>query len=219
MSVEIIDNEKHFITTYLQLISLSTNSKASQFYSTSDYNKISTLGPTLPKIDISIPILGGSNVQEAEKINVSFKSIKPPYKFSVTLSDIPVTNTIYTVKSQLMEAVPDMTRDRLSASDIKVLVKGKVIQDTTLLADIANGNDVAFMCMVSRSSTGQASDTPMLSESRDPSFSTTEDPIQLDSAFSLSQNAWNKIHTILEGELENSELSRTILEKFKSSLK
>ena len=107
-----VSDEKKFIDTYLELMKLSKNEPLDKFNSTQDYNKLESLGPSLPKFTYKFPTREGKS-EQVSTVTLKFKSIKPPYKFLTELSEIPSNYTIYKVKVKLIQTV-DTLKDRKS---------------------------------------------------------------------------------------------------------
>lgn len=184
MSVATINqSEREFASNYLALLSVS-DAKASI---PADYKKdikdISTLGIKLP--NLPNPKKQTASTSSGSDIDVSFKSIKPP-RFNVSFKSAS-TNTIFEVKTTLAK------QDELAGiqpSQIKLLVKGKVIQDSVLLSSITNEEQsVSFTVMINKDSSTSA--TPI---------STPEPEISTITPVSNSEVdiPWNDIKLLLE---------------------
>lgn len=186
------DEAKVFTSTFLQLINLSNNASPDTFYSTDSYNKLASLGPTLPEIKAPFPQFDEAATGGAVKI--TFKSIKPPYKFSTEVEKVPLSNSIYKIKSDLIESLPELKLAAVEPTDLKFMIKGKVIQDSSILSAVPNlTENVSFMVMVS---------APKPKEQ-------TPAPAELDDIVSVpdatkavvSQLTWKKIHDLLKQDL------------------
>lgn len=185
--------DKEFAKTYLQLISL--DEKVSDFNTIQSYSSIDSLGPSLPHFKYPLPIVEDAE-SEVKKVTVTLKSIKPP-KFSVSL-DFPDSDTIYKVKTTLIE------KESLAveAADIKFLVKGKVVQDATVLSELDN---LSFMCMIAKTKTeSPVPETPKESEKHKIDY--------------VSPEAWEKILEILIKDGNSNDAANDILLRFKSSI-
>lgn len=214
MSV-VTQNEREFTSKYLQLINLSENARLDQFYSTSDYGKLSSLGPTLPKIDVPLPRgKTSANSDSASTIQVSLKSIKPPFKFSTQLQ-LPASHTVYKVKSDLIGTLLSLKDTGVKAADVKLLVKGKVMQDTSSLSTIVNGEqELSFMCMVSQPSVAEPD------VAADPSDDKIEEVTPVAASNDrvvISPDAWFKIRKVLVEDLANEQKADQALTKLKST--
>ena len=210
-------NEREFASKFLQLIGLSADAKSDQFYSTADYHKLSSLGPSLPKIKVTLP--KGKSAQTSTTENtteVSLKSIKPPFKFSTQLSKVPVSHTIYKMKSDLIESLPLLKDANVKPTHLKLLVKGKVIQDTASLVSLVNeGQAISFMCMVNQP-TSEPDNTA------DPTDDKIEDVIPVDvsnNSLVVSEDTWAKIYKVLVEDLGSEDLANKALAKLKSGFK
>lgn len=213
MSVS-IQNEREFASKFLQLVGLSSNAKPDQIYSTSDYHKLSSLGPTLPKIQIPLP--KGNSSQDNTSVNtsqVSFKSIKPPFKFSTQLTNVPVSHTVYKVKSDLIESLSLLKDANIKPTHLRLLVKGKVIQDTSSLASLVNDDqDISFMCMVNQPTV----ESDIIA---DPTDDKIDEVIPADvksTSLVISENTWSNIHKVLVDDIGDEGLAKQALTKLKS---
>ncbi|CAK7896945.1 ubiquitin-like protein Mdy2p [[Candida] anglica] len=207
--------ERPFASAFLELISLSEDAGANEFYSTTEYGKLASLGPTLPKLKAVLPKKGAeTSVAETRSFKLSFKSIKPPFKFSTQLVNVPETHTVYKVKSDLVEALPLLKDAGVTASDIKMLVKGKVIPDTSALSivAVAASDEISFMCMVSPPK-------PQEVNTVEATPSTLDDPETVSpAAFSpgtIPQGTWTKLKAVLVEDLgsANAEIAFERLQK------
>lgn len=211
MSAAVETSERLFVSTYLQLISLSLDAGATKFNNTpQSYSSLESLGPTLPATKAKLP----SSSKQVELVNLTFKSIKPPYKFQTELTLIPNTESIFSVKSKLIDSL----KLDLKPADLKFLVKGKVIQDNVILSSLENYN---FMCMVSAPSASTAASTSSPEAlTTEPAKDTSDPDMAIDERADLqvSSDAWDKIHSILKQDLRHEGRALTALEKFKSSI-
>lgn len=200
--------EKQFVSTYLQLINLSNNTKLEDFNSTSDYYKIESLGPTLPKINVALPKASSTDKQE-RTISVKIKSIKPPYKFSTEINNISCSTTIFSLKSELIKNVPVLQEAGITPGSIKLLVKGKVSSDTLSLDSVSSDNEISFMAMVAASASTPASTSESV---------VTQDHVETKSIASITENTWSKIHSLIKEDLNNQEVADEYILKFKKSI-
>lgn len=213
MSVS-VQNEREFASKFLQLISLSADAKSDQFYSTADYHKLSSLGPSLPKIKVTLPRGKSTQSNTTEDVaEISLKSIKPPFKFSTQLSKVPVSHTIYKVKSDLIESLPLLKDANVKPTHLKLLVKGKVIQDTSSLVSLVNEDKaISFMCMVNQT-TSEPDNTA------DPTDDKIDEVIPIHSeskSLVVSEDAWAKIYKVLVEDLGSEDFASKALTKLKS---
>lgn len=191
-------NEKQFIDTYLELMKLSKNEPLDKFNSTQDYNKLESLGPSLPKFTYNFPTVESKSAG-VSTINLKFKSIKPPFKFLTELKEIPVNYTIYKVKVKLIESVD--TLKGLSPTDLKLLVKSKVAQDSTVLSSL---EDTSFNCMVSAPKVVKQEEKV----DEDPEITTIDSPTI----------SWDKIYEIILQDVKDNTKAKEILNNFKSTI-
>lgn len=214
MSVS-VQNEREFASKFLQLITLSADAKSDQFYSTADYHKLSSLGPSLSKIEVTLPRGKSTQSNTTEDVaEISLKSIKPPFKFSTQLSKVPVSHTIYKVKSDLIESLPLLKDANVRPTHLKLLVKGKVIQDTSSLVSLVNEDKaISFMCMVNQT-TSEPDNTA------DPTDDKIDEVIPIHSeskSLVVSEDAWAKIYKVLVEDLGSENLASKALKELKSS--
>lgn len=185
-----------FNSAYLELIGMSNDAPADSFYSTSDYPKLQSLGPSLPKVAVPLPRTA-VETQAAKTLTLSFKSIKPPYKFNTQLSNVPESISIYKLKNDLIESLPVLKEANIASSDIKFLVKGKVIADTSTLANL--GDDISFMCMVSAPKPAESKPAPVDEDPLDDIADTV--PVTTPSLALLLASTWQKIESVLIEDL------------------
>lgn len=189
---------KVFASTFLQLISLSNNASPDTFCSTDSYSKLSSLGPTLPEIKAPFPRF--DETATGGTVKITFKSIKPPFKFSTEVQNVPLSYSIYKVKTDLIESLPELKLAGVEPTDLKFMIKGKVIQDTSTLSVVPGISEtLSFMVMVS---------TPK------PKEQSAAEPAELDDIVSVpdaskpvvSQATWKKIYDVLKQDLgDNAE--------------
>ncbi|EER30859.1 conserved hypothetical protein [Candida tropicalis MYA-3404] len=192
-----VSDEKKFIDTYLELMKLSKNEPLDKFNSTQDYNKLESLGPSLPKFTYKFPTPEGKS-EQVSTVTLKFKSIKPPYKFSTELSEIPSNYTIYKVKVKLIQTV-DILKG-LTPADLKLLVKSKVVQDSAVVSTL---DDTSFNCMVSAPKVVKQEEKEI-----DPETSTIVSPTI----------SWDKIYDIILQDVKDDTKAKQILDKFKSTI-
>ncbi|SCU84516.1 LAMI_0C07778g1_1 [Lachancea mirantina] len=122
--------EKEFITRFLSLATINPPLLASNYKK--PLQAVETLGVALPPLRYKYDAnknKNSGNWSDGE-IHLSMKSIRPP-KFALSRSFLG-NNTIYQVKAFIVmqeEAVHDATQ-------LKVLLKGKVLHDNLLLSDL-----------------------------------------------------------------------------------
>lgn len=212
MSIGSINNG-HFVNTYLNLISLSEDAPADNFNSNSEYYRLSSLGPSLPKIKVKLPkktTLGHDNLEK--KIKIQLKSIKVPFKFNTQLEAVPVSATVYKVKSDTISDVPLLKDAGISPENIKILVKGKVLLDSASLHEFSGDQDqLTFMCTVSQ---------PVAKESKpaDPGDSDLNDvALDKDTTPNIPESTWSKLNKVLIDDLGRQKADY-VLGKFRDSL-
>lgn len=191
-----------FFSTYAQLLSLAPDAPADSFYGTDDYNKIETLGPTLPKFPYPFPAQSEEKSESEDVVTINVKSIKPPFKFSTLLHGILLGQSIYKVKTKLVEEVDVLKNAGVSPADLKIMIKAKVVSDGTVLSSLVSGDsDISFTVMVSAPKP----------KSVEPAAEASME------AATVSVASWLKIQDILAGDL-GAEAARVALEKFKNAL-
>ena len=212
MSIDSIRNG-HFVNTYLNLISLSEDAPAEKFNSNSEYYRLSSLGPSLPKIKVKLPKKTTPGHENLEKrIKIQLKSIKVPFKFTTQLEGVPVSATVYKVKSDAINEVSLLKDAGISPENIKILVKGKVLLDSANLRELSGDQDqLTFMCTVSQ---------PVAKEPRpsDPGDSDLNDvAFNKDITYEVSESTWSKLNKVLIDDL-GQQKADYVLSKFKESL-
>lgn len=191
-----------FFSTYAQLLKLAPDAPADSFYGTDDYYKIETLGPTLPKFPYPFPAQSEGKSESEDVVTINVKSIKPPFKFSTLLHGILLSQSIYKVKTKLVEEVDVLKNAGVSPGDLKVMIKAKVVSDATVLSSLISGDsDISFTVMVSAPKP----------KSVEPAVEAPKE------AATVSVASWLKIQDILAGDL-GADAARAALEKFKNAL-
>ncbi|ODV81630.1 uncharacterized protein CANTADRAFT_45433 [Suhomyces tanzawaensis NRRL Y-17324] len=199
-----MSDEKKFVETFLQLIALADDTAADQFNSTSDYGKIESLGPSLPKLDFDFP--KPKQAEDGEtKIAVAFKSIKPPYKFSSLVDNVPVSYSIYKLKGDLIETTPVLKEAGVEPANLKFMFKSKVLLDTSILSSLPTLENVSIMVMVSAPEAKPAAPVQAEAADADPEVS---EPVVIGAA------TWAKIHKVLQEDL--GAKAQEALEKLQS---
>ncbi|KAF8002871.1 hypothetical protein HF325_002116 [Metschnikowia pulcherrima] len=184
-----------FCRTYSQLINLSPDAAADSFYSTEDYNKLGSLGPTLPRLEYAFP--KGTNSSSADaSVSIQLKSI--------------LSLSVYKVKELLISAVDTLSLAGVTPSNLKFMIKSKVLTDTTTISSLVQeGTAISITVMVSApAAPAKPSKTTDLTSdiSADPSESVP---------LSLSAETWAKIQDVLMADV-GAENGAIYLEKFKS---
>ncbi|SGZ56779.1 CIC11C00000002685 [Sungouiella intermedia] len=193
-----------FFSTYAQLINLAPDAPSDAFYGTDDYNKIDTLGPSLPKLPYVFPQASDAISENEDVVTVIVKSIKPPFKFSTLLNGIPLGYSIYKVKTKLVEDVDVLKNAGSTPGDLKVMIKAKVVSDATVLSSLISGDaEISFTVMVSApkpKAVDPAEEVPVANENA-----------------TVSVASWQKIYDILVADLGDVE-AKAALEKFRNAL-
>lgn len=191
------ETETSFASVYLKLVGLSNQAGGDQFNSTSEYGNVKSLGPSLPMPKTPLP--HGASSKEEVVIELTIKSIKPPFKFNKTLSGIALSSSVYSVKAQLIAAEESLKAANIEPLNLKLMFKSKVLQDSSALEAIPNiASGVSFNCMVS----GPAP-KPVAEVEADPEVS---EPIV------IGKSTWDKIHKVLKEDL--GEHAGEVYEKF-----
>ncbi|KAK6462967.1 hypothetical protein DFJ63DRAFT_99752 [Scheffersomyces coipomensis] len=210
-----IDSEKQFAETYVKLIALSNDAAPSQFNSTSDYHKLESLGPSLPKFKFSLPKSESKN--KGLKVNLKFKSIKPPYKFTAELNNVHISTTILKVKSDLIDSLPLLKDGNITPVNLKVLHKSKVVQDGSELSSIYNQeSEITFSCLVSAPTVTATTPAATTEEVADIEMTNAETETSTKS-LQVSDSTWNKIYELLVQDVGQAN-AHIVQTKFKESL-
>lgn len=177
-------SEKQFASNFLALLAVSDSNIVISADFRKDLKDISTLGIKLPNLPNPKKQLNSSNESLEQAIEVTFKSIKPP-RFNVSMKTSS-SNTIFEVKTALVKNQQD-TLHSIDPSQIKLLVKGKVIQDSVLLSSIINGDEqVTFTVMINKDAS-RTSTPPSATESSSISPATSDIPLPWDEIKELLQ--------------------------------
>ena len=189
--------ERLFASTYLELVSLAQDESAGAFYSTSDYGKLESLGPSLPSLKVALPRTKGFS--SSTDVQLDFKLIKPPFKFNISLA-VSGTSTISRVKQNLISAVELLTSAGVTPAGIKLLVKGKVILDTALVASLGEGN-VLIMAMVSAPKQSEVSTEAESAAVAETVLSSAPTAPSASSDTGIPTATWSKIEQVLKEDL------------------
>lgn len=185
------DDERQFVSNILTLLSVSDAEKVIDDDYRKDLNELERLGVNLPKLPNAKKPLnkleqtgagegsdsGLQNSIESSNfsklIKVGVKSIKPP-RFNTEI-ECPIKNTIHEVKQQLIES---KSLAGLQPTEIKLLLKGKVISDSTLLGSLITDElDIKFTAMINKSAVSEpAATAEQTSVSETPTISSTSIP-------------------------------------------
>lgn len=196
-----------FVTTYSQLINLSPDAPASKFYSTEDYAKLVTLGPSLPALNYPLPS-GAQKAAQGSTISIQFKSIKPPFKFTTTLGQIRTSLSIYNIKSQLIQEVDALREAGAQPSNLKFMVKSKVLTDTTTASMIGDGSIITVMVSQPAQSQKVEAASELNAACTEPELEATE---------VVSDRTWREIETLLCADLR-PETAQAVISKWKQEL-
>lgn len=193
-----------FARTYFQLINLSPDAPASSFYSTDEYSKLLTLGPSLPNYSYPLPTSKTAETSEST-INVKLKSIKPPFKFSTELKNVSTSLSIYKLKCQLIEEEQVLSLAGAGPTNLKFMVKSKILTDTTTVGLL--GDDISITVMVSQPVVEKAS-TPVVATEQ------VSKPVA-ETSRSISSQTWSGIESLLTSDL-GAEGAKATISKWKS---
>lgn len=189
-----------FFNAYAQLIALAPDAPSDTFYGTEDYNKLESLGPTLPKLPYLLPLTAVESKNE-DLVTVNVKSIKPPFKFATLLAGVSLGQSIYKIKTTLVEVEDILKNAGVSPGDLKFMIKAKVVSDSTLLSSLVSGDsDISLTVLVS---------TPTNAKSVEPPVDSPKE------ASTVSAATWVKIYELLAADL-GTEDAKSALEKFKT---
>ncbi|CAI5759959.1 unnamed protein product [Candida verbasci] len=192
--MSVITTERQFVNTYIELISLSNKQSSIDI----DYNKLQSLGPSLPKYNYKFPPSTANNGESSYLLK--FKSIKPPFKFTTELK-ITSNESIYKIKSLLIDQL-NLKKEGISPNDIKFLIKSKVVNDSINIDSLGLGsNEILINCMITPS-------TKPIEEDQD------QDP-DISEPLTISEDSWNKIYEIIQYNIKDVNKSKELIEKFK----
>ncbi|SCV05148.1 LANO_0H01112g1_1 [Lachancea nothofagi CBS 11611] len=182
--------EKEFITKFISLASLKTSELSAE--SKKPLHDVTNLGVALPalryKYDHKRAKRSALSGSASATIELRLKSIRAP-KFSYS-REFSTSQTIYQVKQYLVEAEESI----VDSSQIKVLLKGKVLHENVLLSDLRT-TEADLVVMVSKL------DTPA--------------PIPQPARADTFQVPWTKIQALLQGEVADPKDASTMLERLK----
>ncbi|ODV96962.1 hypothetical protein PACTADRAFT_32461 [Pachysolen tannophilus NRRL Y-2460] len=227
MSSTLVSSEDEFSQNLINLLNLTVPiPKYNDDYSR-DLKQVSSLGITLAKI----PNLNNfqfqknsneiSNNNQERQIEVFFKSIKPPLKFTHKLN-CTGSSTIYKLKEDLINNLDLLKLNSISISCLKFLIKGKVINDNVFLKDLINfTNDekkipeISFMVIVGNNSTVSSRDTtPIPMNLEDPPIISLQQEPNTSNINNLSEELWAKIGNQVASMYNTKDTSK-IMERLK----
>ncbi|KAG7661507.1 uncharacterized protein J8A68_004966 [[Candida] subhashii] len=193
-----VNDERQFAHNFLQLMALAADAHPDQFNSSRDYSSLNSLGPSLPAYRYKFPIKRSQSNERT--VTLKFKSIRPPFKFSSELTNVSCALSVYKVKTALIESLPELKSAGVAPENIKLMVKSKVVHDTTVLETL-EGDEISFNCMVS---------PPAVLPT--PTKETEQKPEQAVHS-GISTIGWGKIFTVLVEELGSEEKAKEMLLK------
>ncbi|CDR47111.1 CYFA0S28e01002g1_1 [Cyberlindnera fabianii] len=135
MSTAVAQSESQFASTFLTLLSVSESTAGLSKDYKKDLRELSGIGVKLPNLPITKKSLNSTQTS-SNVYKFTIKSIKAP-KFNVTL-DAASTDTIYQLKTKLCTTA-DLKG--YEPSSIKLLLKGKVLQDGSLVSDVTSSSE------------------------------------------------------------------------------
>ncbi|CDO91863.1 unnamed protein product [Kluyveromyces dobzhanskii CBS 2104] len=196
-------SESDFFSKFLTLAALNEPKLSSNFRK--PLHEVSNLGVSLPPLRYKYDPTKSRVKGTSQDVTLTIKSIKPP-KFSVSKT-FESTQTVGQIKEFLVETESEIH----TTSQVRLLLKGKVLHDAQLISDF-NQDKVALMAMVSKAEKPVEPAPEPISEPMDVDL---EDP-QLDLA---SQTGivlpWDKIKAVLENSLD-AAAAATALERLKT---
>ncbi|CDK28978.1 unnamed protein product [Kuraishia capsulata CBS 1993] len=157
------------------------------------------------------------NTQSGRSINLTVKSIRPP-RFTATVS-ASSKDLVYNVKKQLVQSVPEL-KD-IHESQLKLMLKTKVLPDTTTLGShVPDGEDaLSLMVMVGKLEAGAENSSLVAAEAVTPNPEKASKALSaeaMDVDLKISETAWSKVYAILEGEISDKSRLDAYFEKIKS---
>lgn len=184
-----MSTELDFAQAFLSLLSTTQTTSESTLLQRPQF--IARHPPQQPKLLISKKPFSVNttitiNKTEASNIKVICKSIKPP-RFAIEL-ECSAGETIYKIKGKLIKSSekPEQLQD---LSQLKFLIKGKVIQDSALLSSSisdVSSEEVTFTVMISEF---KGSPTPV-SPTTEPEVSSVDDT-------EVADADWETVHQLL----------------------
>lgn len=150
---------------------------------------------------------GDKQSDTSEVIDLKFKSIKPPFKFTVEFKT-DSQKTIYEVKEILMKAAiaenSQLGDVIVAPSQFKLMLKSKVVHDSVSLLDLGIEKEYSFVVMTTKASED-------LLEKSKKEKETTEKPVtnieettisQSSSKLVLTDQIWKKIHDAIRADFQ-----------------
>lgn len=202
MSVAVASDERSFFSTYVKLMEISPNAPAHHFYTTADYGSLKSLGPSLPTIHTPMPPAVVIHDDGMRLIDVSFKSIKPPFKFNTEVSGVNPSTTIFKLKNVLINSLPLLKDAGVGPQDIKLMLKSKVMNDTATISSVLDSaaSKLSFGCLVKAPAIVEKVSEP-----------TSNPPL-------VSPITWARISQVLNEDIADKERAAQIYSAFKRSV-
>ena len=219
--------ESDFISKFLTLATLSESSIPSNFQKPQD--EITTLGVALPPLRYRYnPAKSRGKhhtvnaVSEPETINVTLKSIRHP-KFILS-QEFSSLDTVSHIKKFLLDT------DKIQeVGQVKLLLKGKVLHDNTLLSELNLGDTAVTVVISKPSGSGGASGnvasvTPVVPTPEVPEVpevpmevSKPEDDIDMDEPEEVREieMPWDAIESLLIQRFGNSDDVNVAMERLR----
>ncbi|CCC69461.1 hypothetical protein NCAS_0C04710 [Naumovozyma castellii] len=202
--------EPDFISKFLTLATLNEPALSSNYEK--PLQEISSIGVQLPPLKYRYDPTkvkreatpGILNTSSSTPIPLTLKSVRPP-KFSLE-HQFSSNDTIYQVKKYLVDESKAQ-----STTDLKLLLKGKVLHDSVPLVDLEVENPMINV-MISKSSSATTSPAPI------PVPKKAEKPLEKEESLHpkpLMSLPWEDIESLLETKLQDKEHATQALQRLK----
>lgn len=205
-------SETDFITKFLTLAALNEPALPSNYRK--PLQQVNNLGIALTPLKYKYDPSKSRKKAVPQNVEVSIKSIKAP-RFSHVKSFEP-TATFGQVKEFLVETEPEI----VGASQIKLLLKGKVLHDTQLVSDLSK-DKLALIAMVSKAekpvetpaaAAAAAAPEPAAADPEPMDIDEADPQLNLPTTDSIAL-PWDKIRDLLETSLGDPEVTKIAVER------
>ncbi|CCK67836.1 Mdy2p KNAG_0A01470 [Huiozyma naganishii CBS 8797] len=191
-------SDKDFVTKFLTLATINKPALGPDFQK--PLSEVKTLGVALPPLKYKYDPKRTHGAAGNAAVNVTLKSVRAP-KFSVASSFQP-DETVRQMKQFLVEHEETLQQ----VEQLKLLLKGKVLHDSTLVRDLKAEDNSVINVMVSKPTVVEQTATP--DEAPEPA----ELPVDANKTVEIP---WDKIESVLQSTFASPEDAASSLQRLK----
>ncbi|CCF57151.1 hypothetical protein KAFR_0C01580 [Kazachstania africana CBS 2517] len=203
-------SQREFVNKFLTLATLNEPIISSSYQK--PLQDVTTLGVALPALKYkynpkrtrTTQQAGAEQLETSTPVSLTLKSIKAP-RFAIE-KEFVATDTILKVKNFLVQEAKAN-----NASEVKLLLKGKVLHDSSILLDLKTEKAVITVMISAGTSAAKKDSVPVAEAPADP-----ETPISEVSAV-LTHLPWHEIEALLTNTYKDKDTSeiRALVERLK----